>query len=116
MGSIIPYAYEVKTSELGISADVLKKYGAVSEEVVKAMAEGVRTKLGVTWALSTTGIAGPGGATPTKPVGTIWIACAGPGVLKTRLLKLNRDRLGNIESTSMAALILLRKMMLEQGM
>jgi nicotinamide-nucleotide amidase len=114
LGSIIPYAYEVKTSELGISDQVLKYYGAVSEEVVSAMAKAVREKLGVTWALSTSGIAGPGGATPTKPVGTIWIACAGPGgILKTRLLKLNRDRLGNIEYTAIAALILLRKCILE---
>ncbi len=109
LGSIIPYAYEIKTSELDISEEMLKQYGAVSEEVVSAMAEGVRKKLGVTWALSTSGIAGPGGATPTKPVGTIWIACAGPGVLKPRLLNLKRDRIGNIEYTAIAALILLRK-------
>lgn len=115
LGSIIPYAYEIKTSELGISEQILKYYGAVSEEVVSAMAKAVREKLGVTWALSTSGIAGPGGATPTKPVGTIWIACAGPGgILKTRLLNLNRDRLGNIEYTAIAALILLRKCMLEE--
>jgi nicotinamide-nucleotide amidase len=116
MGSIIPYAYEIKTSELGISEQILKYYGAVSEEVVSAMAKAVREKLGVTWALSTSGIAGPGGATTTKPVGTIWIACAGPNsILKTRLLKLNRDRLGNIEYTAIAALILLRKCLLEAG-
>ena len=113
LGSIIPYAYEVKTSELEIDQDVLLKYGAVSEEVVSAMATGLQKKLNVTWALATTGIAGPGGATPTKPVGTIWIACAGPGILKTRLLNLNRDRIGNIEYTSIAALILMRKCMLE---
>jgi len=116
LGSIIPYAYEIKTSELGIAEDVLKYYGAVSEEVVSAMAKAVREKLGVTWALSTSGIAGPGGATPTKPVGTIWIACAGPGgILKTRLLNLKRDRLGNIEYTAIAALILLRKSLVEEG-
>lgn len=113
-GSIIPYAYEIKTSELGISQEYLMKHGAVSEEVVSAMAKAVREKLGVTWALSTSGIAGPGGATPTKPVGTIWIACAGPnGMLKSRLLNLKRDRLGNIEYTAIAALILLRKSILE---
>ncbi len=116
LGSIIPYAYEIKTSELGISEEVLNQYGAVSEEVVSAMANAVREKLGVTWALSTSGIAGPGGATPTKPVGTIWIACAGPGgILKTRLLNLKRDRLGNIEYTAIAALILLRKCIFENG-
>lgn len=113
LGSVIPYAYELKTSLLGISADMLNTYGAVSEEVITAMAEGVKKRLGVTWALATSGIAGPGGATPQKPVGTIWIACSGPHGTKARLLKVNRERLPNIEAASVSALILLRKMMLE---
>jgi nicotinamide-nucleotide amidase len=113
MGSVIPYAYELKTSLLDISTDMLNTYGAVSEEVITAMAEGVRKKLGVTWAIATSGIAGPGGATPQKPVGTIWIACAGPQGTKARLLKLSRDRMSNIEYTAIASLVLLRKMMLD---
>lgn len=112
MGSVIPYAYELKTSLLGISTDMLNTHGAVSEEVVTAMAQGVRKKLGVTWAIATSGIAGPGGATPQKPVGTIWIACAGPHGTKARLLKLSRDRMSNIEYTAIASLVLLRKMIL----
>lgn len=112
LGSVIPYAYEVKTALLDISTDQLMTYGAVSEEVVTTMAIQARQKLGVTWAVATSGIAGPGGATPQKPVGTIWIACAGPGGVKTRLLQLKRDRLSNIEFASIAALILLRKMIL----
>ena len=114
LGSVIPYAYEIKTSQLGISNDMLLKYGAVSEEVVTAMAERAKEKLGVTWTLATSGIAGPGGATETKPVGTIWIACSGPTGTKSRLLKLNRDRISNIEYASIAALVLLRKMMMER--
>jgi nicotinamide-nucleotide amidase len=113
LGSVIPYAYEVKTSLLDISNDMLIKHGAVSEEVVTQMANNAKEKLGVTWALATSGIAGPGGATETKPVGTIWIACAGPYGTKARLLKLNRDRISNIEYTSIAALVMLRKMMME---
>lgn len=109
MGSVIPYSYELKTELLDIPEDMLNTYGAVSEEVISSMAKNAREKLGVTWALATSGIAGPGGATPSKPVGTIWIACAGPGVLKTRLLNLNRDRIGNIEYAATAAMILLRK-------
>lgn len=112
IGSIIPYAYEMKTSELGISQETLLTFGAVSEEVVKAMAEGVQNKLNVTWALASSGIAGPMGGTPEKPVGTIWIACAGPAGTQTRLLKLTRDRLSNIEYTAIAALVLLRKCIL----
>lgn len=115
MGSVIPYAYELKTLLLDISEDMLNTYGAVSEEVVTAMANGARKKLGVTWALATSGIAGPGGATPTKPVGTIWIACSGPNGTKSRLLRLNRDRMSNIEYTSIAALVLLRRMMLDSA-
>lgn len=113
MGSVIPYAYELKTSLLDISAEMLNTFGAVSEEVVAAMAEGVRKKLGVTWAIATSGIAGPGGATPQKPVGTIWISCSGPNGTRSRLLKLTRDRMSNIEYAAIASLVLLRKMMLE---
>ena len=114
LGSVIPYAYEVKTALLDITPDMLKQYGAVSEEVVTAMAERAKERLGVTWALATSGIAGPGGATETKPVGTIWIACSGPTGTKSRLLRLNRDRISNIEYASIAALVLLRKMMQNQ--
>jgi nicotinamide-nucleotide amidase len=113
IGSIVPYAYRMKTSELDVPQEMLWVYGAVSEEVVRAMAEGVRRNLDVTWALSTSGIAGPTGGTPQKPVGTIWIACAGPNGTQARLLKLTRDRLSNIEYTSIAALVLLRKMMMD---
>ena len=114
LGSVIPYAYELKTSLLDISEDMLNTYGAVSEEVITAMAEGVRRKLGVTWSIATSGIAGPGGATPQKPVGTIWIACSGPNGTRTKLLKLTRDRLSNIEYAAIASLVLLRKMMIEE--
>ena len=115
LGSVIPYAYEIKTSLLGISAEMLLKHGAVSQEVITAMAENVKEKLGVTWSIATSGIAGPGGATPQKPIGTIWIACSGPNGTKCRLLKLPRDRKSNIEYTSIAALVMLRNMILKGG-
>ena len=114
LGSVIPYAYELKTALLDISEDKLNTFGAVSEEVVTAMAEGVRRKLNVTWSIATSGIAGPGGATPQKPVGTIWIACSGPNGTRSKLLKLTRDRLSNIENASISSLVLLRKMMIEK--
>ena len=62
-----------------MSADTLAQHGAVSDETVREMAEGARARLGCEVALATSGIAGPGGGTPTKPVGTIYIACATPG-------------------------------------
>lgn len=112
IGSVIPYAYRAKTSELGIAEDTLLKYGAVSREVVTLMAESVRRKLGVTWSIASSGVAGPGGGTPEKPVGTIWIACSGPHGTKTKLLRLTSDRGGNIESTAIASLVLLRACLL----
>lgn len=114
LGSVIPYAYELKTSLLNVSPEMLLKHGAVSEEVIVTMAESAKEKLGVTWSIATSGIAGPGGATPQKPVGTIWIACSGPGGTKSRLLKLTRDRKSNIEYASIAALVMLRNMLLQE--
>ncbi|MGB4846600.1 MAG: CinA family nicotinamide mononucleotide deamidase-related protein [Saprospiraceae bacterium] len=113
IGSIVPYAYRMKTSELDVPQEMLWEFGAVSEEVVRSMAEGVRKNLDVTWSLATSGIAGPTGGTPQKPVGTIWIACSGPNGTKARLLKLTRDRVSNIEYASISALVLLRRMLLE---
>lgn len=73
-GGIIAYANDVKVQELGVPAAVIEEYGAVSEPVARAMASGVRLKLATTIGLAVTGIAGPDGGTPEKPVGTVWVA------------------------------------------
>jgi len=73
LGSIVAYAYEVKVSLLDVSWDTLKTYGAVSRETVIEMAKGVRSRLGGDIAISVSGIAGPNGGTPEKPVGTTWV-------------------------------------------
>lgn len=78
MGSIVAYANEVKEQLLGVSHDTLEKYGAVSERTVIQMAEGVRALMHTDYAIATSGIAGPTGGTPDKPVGTVWIAWATP--------------------------------------
>jgi len=78
MGGIIAYDNRIKQSLLGVSPSLLQQFGAVSEEVVRAMALGAQKALGTTWALATSGIAGPDGGTPEKPVGTVWMAIAGP--------------------------------------
>ncbi len=109
IGSTISYANEVKTRFLGVSQEVIADKGAVSEEVAKAMAEGVRSTLGSTWAISTTGIAGPGGGTPEKPVGTVWIGLAGPNVLIAKKFQFGNDRLRNIQITAISAFSMLRK-------
>jgi nicotinamide-nucleotide amidase len=77
-GSVVSYSNAVKINILGVSRETLEDYGAVSEQTAKEMAEGARRALKTTYAISTTGIAGPDGGTAEKPVGTVWIACATP--------------------------------------
>ena len=78
MGSVVAYDNSVKTNILGVSPETLNTDGAVSESTVRQMAEGVRTLLHTDYAIATSGIAGPTGGTPDKPVGTVWIAWATP--------------------------------------
>jgi nicotinamide-nucleotide amidase len=78
-GGIIAYADAVKVRELGVPADVIQRWGAVSEPVALAMAEGARHRFGTTHGVAITGVAGPGGGSEEKPVGTVWLAHAHPG-------------------------------------
>ena len=78
MGSVVAYANEVKEQVLGVQHDTLVQHGAVSEQTVRQMAEGVRALMHTDYAIATSGIAGPTGGTPDKPVGTVWIAWATP--------------------------------------
>jgi nicotinamide-nucleotide amidase len=78
LGGVIGYANEVKVAALGVPEDLLAEHGAVSEAVALAMAAGVRRLAGATYGLSTTGVAGPGGGTPAKPVGLVFLGIAGP--------------------------------------
>ena len=78
LGGITAYANDVKISVLGISPRIIEKHGAVSEEVAKVMAKRCRELFSSSLAISTTGIAGPTGGSPEKPVGTVWIGLAGP--------------------------------------
>ena len=77
-GGLVAYDNSVKTQQLGVGQKDLDAFGAVSEKVVLAMAKGAQERFGTTWAVSTSGIAGPTGGTPDKPVGTVWMAVAGP--------------------------------------
>lgn len=85
LGGYVTYANEMKIRELGVGEDLLKAYGAVSEEVARAMAEGACKRNGADVSVSVTGIAGPGGATPTKPVGLVHIAAARRGAATLHL-------------------------------
>ena len=108
-GSVISYDNAVKTGVLGVNADDLERYGAVSEAVVSQMAENVRQLLKTDFALATSGIAGPEGGTPDKPVGTVWVAVSTPKHTETKLLHLGNHRINNIRISSIHALGMLMK-------
>ncbi|GAB3276288.1 competence/damage-inducible protein A [Larkinella harenae] len=114
VGSVVAYSNTVKVSQLGVTPETLAQFGAVSEQTAREMAEGVRTRLGAHVGLATTGIAGPNGGTPEKPVGTIWIACSTEKQTVARLLKLGPFREQNIQATTVYALNLLRQVLLDE--
>ncbi len=107
MGGVIAYNNSVKEGSLKVKHDTLQKHGAVSEETVKEMAEGIRQRFKTDYAVATSGIAGPGGGTPEKPVGTVWIAISGPDGCTTKKLTILKDRSSNIKYSSVQALVLL---------
>jgi PncC family amidohydrolase len=107
VGGIIAYAYEAKVKLLGVSWDTLKAYGAVSRETVLEMAAGARRSLETDIAVSVSGIAGPGGGLPNKPVGTTWIGLAAPQGQWARIFCFPGDREQNKSAASEAALVLL---------
>lgn len=112
-GSIISYANEVKENELGVSTQILKTQGAVSEACVTQMAEGVRKKLKTDYAIATSGIAGPDGGTAEKPVGTVWIAVSGPSATVAKQFNMGDNRERTIQRSAIQGLDMLRKMLLE---
>jgi len=112
MGGVVSYSNEVKINQLGVKPETLAEYGAVSEATVIEMSEGVRNRLGTTYGIAASGIAGPDGGTDEKPVGTIWIACAGPQGTVTHKLQLGKFREQNIQFTGIYLLNLLRKQIL----
>jgi nicotinamide-nucleotide amidase len=94
--------------QLGVKSETLEKYGAVSESTVMEMASLVRTKFNTDIGVATSGVAGPGGGTPDKPVGTVWIAYSDNHQTIARKLQLSKDRLINIKIASVAVLNLIR--------
>jgi nicotinamide-nucleotide amidase len=114
MGSIIPYAYDIKMRQLGVKPETLERFGAVSEPTIIEMANIVRAKFNTDIGVATSGIAGPGGATPEKPVGTVWIAYSDKHQTVTRKLQLSKDRLINIKLAANAVLNLIRLSLLKQ--
>ena len=107
-GSVICYSNICKINQLHVQENALQNHGAVSQEVVEQMAIGVKRKLNTDYGLATSGIAGPTGGTPEKPVGTIWIALATKNGVISKKLNLGYSRDRNIHVTSLSALNLLR--------
>lgn len=107
LGGIVAYANDAKTSLLGVSAETLATRGAVSAECASEMAEGARRALGADVSVSTTGIAGPGGATARKPVGLVYIALAAPGGVTTEEFYFPGSRADVTDAATDAALLML---------
>ena len=110
-GGIIAYSNEVKEYALGVKHETLVEHGAVSEETVREMVEGVRERLGADYAIATTGIAGPGGGTPEKPVGTVWVAVCSKDETVTQLMHYGDRRQQTIDRTTNQAYSMLIKLL-----
>jgi nicotinamide-nucleotide amidase len=111
VGGVVAYADEVKCRYLGVPPEMLETHGAVSEETVRAMVEGACRAFDVPCALAITGIAGPSGGTPEKPVGTVWLAARADGATRVATRVLPGDRHEIRSRSAQAALDLLRRLL-----
>ena len=112
LGGVVSYCNEVKHRVLGVSEEDLQTYGAVSRPVVEQMVRGVMHVMEADCAVATSGVAGPGGGTPAKPVGTVWIAAACGERLLSRCCHFGpRSRQENIQASVEAALLLLEELL-----
>jgi len=116
LGGVVAYANEAKVALVGVSPETLEKHGAVSEEVAREMAAGARLRFGASAGLGVTGIAGPGGGTPEKPVGTVHVALdAGDGPARHERIVLPGDRAMVRRWTTSASLAMIRGWLMERG-
>lgn len=115
MAGVVAYAYEAKVAALGVSWDTLNRYGAVSEETALDMARGARTRFSASIGLSVTGIAGPGGGMPGKPVGLTYIAVVSEADEIVKRYVWQGNRIENKEESADAALVLLKNYLERAG-
>ncbi|MCX7986521.1 MAG: competence/damage-inducible protein A [Bacteroidales bacterium] len=108
-GGIIAYSNEIKINELNVNPDIINHYGAVSQQTAEAMAKGCLNKFETHYSVAVTGIAGPDGGSPEKPVGTVWIAVASPKNIVSEKFLFGDNRIRNIQRSTIAALNMLRK-------
>jgi len=114
-GGAVVYSYELKQSVLGVKAETLAKYGAVSEQTVKEMAAGAITHFNTDYSVAVSGIAGPDGGTADKPVGTVWIAVANRNGVVAKLFTFGSKRAQNIERSAIAALTMILNLLKEDN-
>jgi len=114
-GGAVAYSYELKESILGVQEETLAQYGAVSEQTVKEMAKGAITHFNTDYSVAVSGIAGPGGGTEDKPVGTVWIAVASRTKVVAGLFLFGNKRIQNIERSASAALGMILKQLKEDS-
>jgi nicotinamide-nucleotide amidase len=115
LGGVVAYADEVKRAELGVPAELLAEYGAVSAEVAAAMAQGARERLGADVAVAVTGIAGPDGGTPEKPVGLVYLHAEGPDGGLGREFSFPGDRASIRARSVIGALHLVRRLLTQSS-
>jgi nicotinamide-nucleotide amidase len=108
IGGVVAYSNQVKISQLGVNPQTLDSFGAVSEQTIIEMAKGIREKLGTDIGLATSGVAGPDGGSPEKPVGTVWVAYATENEVISKKLSLTKDRTLNITASANYLMNLLR--------
>lgn len=111
VGGVVSYSNEVKHNVLGVSEDSLRLHGAVSREVVEQMAQGAIRTLGCNCSVATSGVAGPGGGSPEKPVGTVWIAAALKEQVVSHCYHFGTVRAENIQSAADTALTMLLELL-----
>jgi nicotinamide-nucleotide amidase len=114
-GSIVSYSYDIKETLLNVKKETLEKYGAVSEETVKEMLSGLLDEMKTDFGIAVSGIMGPDGGTAEKPVGTVWVAVGNKEKQFVQKLKQRFERKKNIEVTSVMALNMMRKFILEEN-
>ncbi len=113
-GSIVAYSNEIKTNELSVPRDIIEKYGAVSRETVEDMAQNIRVIFDTDFSIAISGIAGPDGGTPDKPVGTVWVAVTSSKGLESKMFNTGDHRGRNITRASINAFNMLYKFILDE--
>ena len=114
-GGVVAYSNEIKSKLLKVPSSMIETYGAVSQQVAESMAVGAQNALNADFSIATTGIAGPDGGSTDKPIGTVWIAVAGPSGVKSEKFIFRHNRERNIIRSTQSALDLLRKLILNNN-